>query len=253
MHPSLTKTKLLQGPKEETPFYSIKSFLKIQEEKNQILVAFFRPAKTLLGHEYIIQYAPALHKACLVRPDNLGELHTEPASEGLGQNFIETSQEGDRSPVIELGPVPGFGNKGDDPFVDEGRSSSRSEHYRTSVKERWGDLRFEFLEEFHRNVVMTWGPPFGDCSDCFRDVFEGEVLDKPLVHCWRDLDRDTFPAFLLGLPCARGRGIRGVKFGIETRDVESQIALTPDYSFLGFELPKESFLFPNAVEVKEGF
>jgi hypothetical protein len=100
---------------------------------------------------------------------------------------------------------------------------------------------------------MTWGPPFGERSDCFRDVFEGEVLDKPLVHCWQDLNRDTFPAFLLGLPCARGRGIRGVKFGIETKDVESQIALTPDYSFLGFELPKESFLFPNAMEVKEGF
>jgi hypothetical protein len=55
-----------------------------------------------LGHEYIIQYALALHKPCLVRPDNLGELHTEPTSKGLGQNFIETSQEGDRFLVIEL-------------------------------------------------------------------------------------------------------------------------------------------------------
>ncbi len=73
MHPSLAEPKLLQGPKEEPPFNSIKSFFKVKEEKHQVLVAFFHPAEALLGHEYVIQNAPSLHKSGLVRPDDLIE------------------------------------------------------------------------------------------------------------------------------------------------------------------------------------
>ncbi len=73
MHPSLAEPKLLQGPKEEPPFNSIKSFRKVQEEKHQVLVTFFRLVEALLGHEYVIQNAPALHKTGLVRPDDLIE------------------------------------------------------------------------------------------------------------------------------------------------------------------------------------
>lgn len=34
MYPGLAESKLLQGLEKKSPFYSIKSFLKIQEEKH---------------------------------------------------------------------------------------------------------------------------------------------------------------------------------------------------------------------------
>ncbi len=95
----------------------------------------------------------------------------ESSGEHLGQNFVYTPKERNRSPIIESGVVSEFRNEGYYPFVYIYRGLTLAEQRRERLEEVRRYLLLAFMEEFHGYAVMARRFAFRKGSDGSTHLF----------------------------------------------------------------------------------